>query len=66
MIIILASIILFSFALVINKNNKKTLSIVSGNINAPEKSIIGSMPHVSVLSNGRWLNRSDDNIIYGL
>ena len=29
MIILLVSIILFSFALVINKNNKKTLSIVS-------------------------------------
>ena len=47
-----------------NKIIVAACSVVSGNINAPEKSIIGSMPHVSVLANGRWLNRSDDKITY--
>lgn len=45
-----------------NKTIVAACSIVCGNINAPEKSIIGSQPHVSVLANGRWLNRSDDKI----
>lgn len=47
-----------------NKTIVVSCSIVCGNINAPEKSIIGSQPNVSVLANGRWLNRSDDKIIY--
>jgi len=47
-----------------NKIVVAACSVVSGNINAPEKSIIGSQPHVSVLAYGRWLDRKDDEITY--
>lgn len=47
-----------------NKIIVAACSVVSGNINAPEKSIIGSQSHVSVLAYGRWLDRKDDEITY--
>lgn len=46
------------------QNYSGSRSIVCGNINAPEKSIIGPMPNVAVLAYGRWLDRRDDEITY--
>ncbi|HAT61929.1 MAG TPA: hypothetical protein DCS83_05190 [Prevotella sp.] len=39
-------------------------SVLTGNIDVPEKTVIGTQHHVKVLAKDRWFDRSDPKIIY--
>lgn len=46
-----------------NKVVVAACSVVRGNIDVPEKSLIGSQPPVTILANGRWFNRKSNAVV---